>query len=71
MTGLVPVEWSISVLLKMFTEGNKVHWLLDRIVVLKEVGKLNLFAVSPIDTTIQDGGKRKRSIVYLRIKPQT
>jgi len=29
--------------------------------VLKEVGKLNLFAVSPIDATIQDGGKRKRS----------
>jgi len=29
--------------------------------VLKEVGKLNLFAVSPIGATIQDGGKRKRS----------
>ena len=71
MTGLVPVEWSISVLLKTFTEGNKVHWLLDRIVVLKKVGKLNLFTVSPIGATIQDGGKRKRSVVYLRIKPQT
>ena len=71
MTGLVPVEWSISVLLKTFIEGNKVHWLLDRIVVLKKVGKLNLFTVSPIGATIQDGGKRKRSVVYLRIKPQT
>ena len=60
MTGLVPVEWSISVLLKAFTEGKKVHWLLDWIVVLKEVVKLNLFAISPIGATIQDGGKRKR-----------
>jgi len=34
---------------------------LDGIVVLKEVRKVNLFAVSPIDATIQDGGKRKRS----------
>ena len=65
MTGLVSVEWSISVLLKTFTEGNKVRWLLDWIVVLKEVGKLNLFAVSPIGATIQDGGKRKRSVFGL------
>jgi len=61
LTGMVPVEWSISVLLKVFTEGKRVRWLLDWIVELKEVGKLNLFTVSPIGATIQDGGKRKRS----------
>ena len=61
ITGLVPVEWFISVLLKVFTEGKEVCWLLDWIVELKEVGKLNLFAVSPIGAPIQDGGKRKRS----------
>jgi len=32
------------------------------IIVLKEVRKVNLFAVSPIGATIQDGGKRKRSV---------
>ena len=62
ITGLVPVDWSISVLLKVFTEGKKVCWLLDWIVELKGVGKLNLFAVSSIGATIQDGGKRKRSV---------
>ena len=61
ITELVSVEWSISVLLKMFTEGSKFCWLLDGIVVLKKVRKVNLFAVSPIGATIQDGGKRKRS----------
>ena len=62
ITGLVPVDWSISMLLKIFTEGKKVRWLLDWIVELKGVGKLNLFAVSSIGATIQDGGKRKRSV---------
>ena len=65
ITGLVPVDWSISVLLKVFTEGKRVRWLLDWIVELKGVGKLNLFAVSPIGATIQDGGKRKRSVLML------
>ena len=64
LTGLVPVEWSISMLLETFMEGKKVCWLVDEIVVLKEVWKVNLFAVSPIGATIQDGGKRKRSDVY-------
>jgi len=36
---------------------------LDVIVELKVGGKLNLFAISPIDATMQDGGKRKRSDV--------
>ena len=36
------------------------------IVVLKFVGeKMDLFAVFPIGTTIQDGGKRKRSDDYI------
>ena len=61
LTGLVPVEWSISVLLETFTEGKKVCWLIDEIIVLKEVWKVNLFTVSLIDTTIQDGDKMKRS----------
>jgi len=46
----------------MFTEGSKFCWLLDGIVVLKEVRKVNLFAVSPIGATIQDGGKRKEAM---------
>jgi len=45
----------------MFTEGSKFCWLLDGIVVLKEDRKVNLFAISPIGATIQDGGKRQRS----------
>ena len=67
LTGLVPVDWSIFVLLETFTEGSKVCLLLDWIVVLKEVGKMNLFAVSLIGATIQDGGKRKRSDVFFPI----
>jgi len=39
----------------------EVCWLLDKIVVLKDKGKMNLFADFPIGATIQDGGKRKRS----------
>ena len=34
---------------------------LDVIEELKVEEKMNLFAVFPIDTTMQDGGKRKRS----------
>jgi len=34
---------------------------LDVIVELKVGKKVNLFAIFPIDTTMQDGGKRKRS----------
>jgi len=43
--------------------GKEVCWLLDEIVVLKDEGKMNLFADFPIGATIQDGGKRKRSDV--------
>jgi len=55
------VDLSILVLLETFTVGKEVCWLLDKIVVLKDEGKMNLFADFPIGTTIQDGGKRKRS----------
>jgi len=46
-----------------FTVGIKVCKLRDMIVVLSVEGEMNLFAVFPIGATIQDGGKRKRSIV--------
>jgi len=44
----------------MFTVGKEVCWLLEEIVVLRDEGKMNLFADFPIGTTIQDGGKRKK-----------
>ena len=52
LTGLVPEEWSIFMLLEMFMEGKKVYWLVDKIVVLKDVWKVNLFTISPIGATI-------------------
>ncbi len=55
------MELSILMLLEMFMVGKEVCWLLDEIVVLKDEGKMNLFADFPIGATIQDGGKRKRT----------
>ena len=55
------MDLSISVLLETFMVGKEVCWLLDEIVVLKDEGKMNLFADFPIGATIQDSGKRKRS----------
>ena len=61
LLGVVPEDLSIPVLLVGSMVGNETCCELDVIVELKERGKLNLFAIFPIDTTIQDGGKRKRS----------
>ena len=66
MTGLVPVDLSTPVLELSFTVGKKVCKLRDVIVVLKVEGEMNLFAVFPIGTIMQDGSKRKRSDVYYR-----
>ena len=61
VTGLVPVDLSIPVLVQVFTVGKKVCRLWDVIVVLKIRGKMNLFAVFPIGATMQDSSKRKEA----------
>ena len=76
-TGICPVGMSISMLFTKDTTGKEVLMLGAVIEVLRFVGeKKDLFAVFPIGTTIQDGGKRERSDdyfvyipVYLRIRP--
>ena len=61
--GEVPEDLSIPMLLVGNTVGKDNCCELDVIVELKVGGKLNLFAIFPIGTTMQDGGKRKRSEV--------
>jgi len=56
--GEVPEDLSIPVLLVRDTVGREDCCELDVIVELKVGGKLNLFAIFPIGTTMQDGGKR-------------
>jgi len=60
-TGMNPVGMSIS----MWFVGNMVgktnSCKLDVFEELKAVEKMNLFTIFLIDTTMQDGGKRKRS----------
>jgi len=65
LPGEVPEDLSISVLLVGNTVGKENCCELDVIVELKVREKLNLFAIFPIGTTMQDGGKRKRSDVDL------
>jgi len=50
--------------------GKEVCWLLDKIVVLKDEGKMNLFADFPIGATIQDGGKRKKLFGHIPLYHQ-
>ena len=38
---------------------------------LRIAGKMNLFAIFPIGTTMQDGGKRKRSDGMPKLQPVT
>jgi len=57
----VPENLSIPVLLVGNMVGKENCCELDMIVELKVGGKLNLFTIFPIGTTMQDGGKRKRS----------
>jgi len=61
ISGEVPVDLSIPVLLVGNTVGKVNCCELDMIVELKVGGKLNLFTIFPIGATMQDGGKRKRS----------
>ena len=61
--GEVPKDLSIPILLVGDTVGKENCCELDMIVKLKVGGKLNLFAIFPIGTIMQDGGKRKRSDV--------
>ena len=57
-----PVGMSIPMSFAEDIVGIKDLMLRAVIIVLKFVGeKIDLFAIFPIDTTIQDGGKRKRS----------
>ena len=57
----IPEDLSIPVLLVWNTVGKENCCELVIIEELKVGGKLNLFTMFPIGTTIQDGGKRKRS----------
>ena len=61
--GEVPEDLSIPMLLVGDTVSKENCCELDVIVKLKVGGKLNLFTIFPIGTTMQDGGKRKRSDV--------
>jgi len=56
----------------LFMVGIKVCRFQDVIVVLRNEGEMNLFAVFPIGATIQDGGERKMqtcvtTVIYLFI----
>ena len=63
LLGEVPEDLSIPMLLVGNTVGKETCCELDVIVELKVGGKLNLFAIFPIGTTMQDGSKRKRSVL--------
>ena len=60
LAGVCSFEESISMWFETDMVGNAKATKLD-IVEGWEVEKKNLFAIFPISTTIQDGGKRKRS----------
>jgi len=62
-----PVGISILVWFVGNTVGKTDSCKLDMFEELKAVEKMNLFAIFPIGTTIQDGGKRKRSDCQVRI----
>ena len=62
LIGADPARMSIPMLFEESTVGNVKACELDVIDELEVEEKDNLFAIFPIDTTVQDGGKRKRSI---------
>jgi len=66
--GEIPEDLSIPVLLVEVTVGKENCCKLDVIVKLKVGGKLNLFAIFPIGTTMQDGGKRKKELEHYIIR---
>ena len=61
LTNVGPAGMSIPVWFEKNMVGNIKACELDIVKELKVEEKNNLFAIFPIDTTIQDGGKRKRS----------
>ena len=61
VTGLVLVDLSIPMLELSFMVGKKVCRSRDMIVVPRVEGEINLFTIFPINATMQDGGKRKKS----------
>jgi len=63
LTGTNPVGMSISMQFEDNTVGKTNSCELDIIEELKVEERKNLFAVFPISTTMQDGGKKKRSNV--------
>ena len=67
-TGICSVGMFISMSFTKDTAGKEVLMLGAIIEVLKLVGeKEDLFTVFPIGATIQDGGKRKRSVLNLSL----
>jgi len=66
--GEIPEDLSIPVLLVGVMVGKENCCELDVIVELKVGGKLNLFAIFPIGTTMQDGGKRKKELEHYIIR---
>jgi len=60
-TGTNPVGMSIPMQFVRNMVGKMNSCELDMFEELKAVEKMNLFAIFPIDTTMQDGGKRKKS----------
>ena len=61
LLGEVSEDLSISMVLVENIVGKEICSELGVIVELKVGGNLNLFAIFPIGTTMQDGDKRKRS----------
>ena len=66
--GEIPEDLSIPMLLVGVMVGKENCCELDVIVELKVGGKLNLFTIFPIGTTIQDGGKRKKELEHYIIR---
>ena len=61
LSGAGPARMFILMLFEKSTVGNAKACELDIVEELKFEEKNNLFAMFPIGTTMQDGGKRKRS----------
>ena len=61
LTGADSAGMSIPMWFEGNTVGNTKAYELDTVEELKVKEKNNLFAIFPIDTTMQDGDKRKRS----------
>jgi len=58
----IPISFSVDIVGKAVLEDEAV---LEMLKIVKE--KDNLFASSPIGATMQDGGKRKKSVGYLLV----